>query len=96
LLCSWTYSSVLCISTSQISTQTASLSPFDKALGTTDVGRPGHKQAPKDPGLTASLLHCNFVILSYLKDGKGAMTWKKNQWLSANKGSYAVNVLLES
>lgn len=50
-----------------------------------------------DPGLMRSLLHYNFVILSYLKDGEGAMTWKNkiNDSLLI-KGSYAVNVLLGS
>lgn len=51
---------------------------------------------PLTPGLTESLFRYNCDTL-YLKDGKGAMTWKKkNQWLSANKGPYAVNVLLGS
>lgn len=60
--------------------------------------RPGDKAAPHDSGLTESPFHYNFVILSYLKDGEGAVTWKKkkNQCLSANKGSYAINVLLGS
>lgn len=62
-------------------------------MGGTGVVRSGNKPAPHDPGLTESLFHYNFVIVSYLKDGEGAVTWKKNQWLSANKGSYAVNVL---
>lgn len=41
------------------------------------VVRPRDKPAPHDPGLTESLFHYNFVIVSYLKDGEGAMTWKK-------------------
>lgn len=46
-------------------------------MGGAGVVRPRDKPTPHDPGLTKSLFHYNFVIVSYLKDGEGAMTWKK-------------------